>query len=140
MTLPIYYVYAHIDPTTTETIYIGHGKYDRAWTFRSTHRSQEGHYQHLIDLGKNGFIPTDWVFVIDKNLTKDKAKQIEKIWIKEHNPIYNKLKGLGSIRNIHNQELVKKAKELKAQNLYYHQIAKILNFKSAMTAWRYANE
>lgn len=135
-----YYVYFHVDPNLNEIMYIGYGKYDRAWTFRPTTRSQNGHYAHLVNLAKQGYTPADWVKIQDKGLSAILARSIEKEQIAIHKPRYNAHKGLGSIRKLKNPELVKKAKELKSQNLSYSKIAKELGLSHGASAWRYVNE
>lgn len=131
-----YYVYKHVDPLTKSIIYIGHGKLDRAWTFRPTTLNQISHYEHLIELSNAGYTPQDWVKLHKTKLTKEQAKDLEKRLIYKHQPIYNKQRGIGSLTN---KDKINMARNLRNTGLSYTEIAKKMGLKSSMTAWRYAS-
>jgi hypothetical protein len=134
----IYYVYKHIDPRTSELLYIGHGCRGRAWIHgskRSVLRSQD-HLDHLEALTQDGFVATDWVEIVTTGLPKKEACKIEQGLIREHKPLYNKPNGKHLLKLTPDQ--VQKSRELREQGLYYQQIAEIVKV-STMTVYRALN-
>jgi hypothetical protein len=85
-----YYVYHHVDPKTNKAVYVGLGQYDRAWNVRKGHRSVD-HVKWLNEQYEQGYTLHDIVFVTDKNLTKEEAKEKEKETIEVLKPVFNKL-------------------------------------------------
>ena len=138
MTDPIYYVYKHIDPTTKELLYIGHGCRGRAWIHgsrRSVLRSQD-HLDHLECLTQDGFVATDWVFIEQQGLPKKEACKIEQQLIREQNPRYNKSSGKSLLKLT--PEQVGNCRQLRKQGLFYNQIATQVQV-STMTVYRALN-
>ena len=91
----IYYVYKHVDPRTDELLYIGHGCRGRAWVHgsdKSVLRSQE-HLAYLESMTQDGFVASEWVFVLNSGLTKSDACAIEQDLIRKMKPLYNKTQG-----------------------------------------------
>jgi hypothetical protein len=74
----IYYVYLHCDPVSNEIVYVGKGCYGRAWDVT---RNRVGHPEHLAwlkQLSAKGYLPSDWVEIISKNLSEAEAFSLEK--------------------------------------------------------------
>lgn len=134
----IYYVYKHMDPRNGDLLYVGHGSKGRAWTHGSKHtvlRSQE-HLKHLDALLLAGYIPSDWVEVCKRGLTKSEACHIEQEMIRELSPIFNKPMGLNSLRFTEGKQ--KKAMTLRKQGLSYKDIGQKIGL-STMTVYRGLN-
>ncbi len=87
----MYYVYTHTDPRSHELVYIGKGCGNRfkdlnrkgcggrAWDVT---RNRGGHLEHQIwmqNLMIEGYIPSDWVTVIYRNLSELEAFSKEKL-------------------------------------------------------------
>lgn len=132
----IYYIYAHIDPFTKEVIYIGRGTYERAWTYKWNASRDKEHRLYLEDLTKRGFIATEWVKILLRQLTRAEAVKAERIFITEYLPKYNKDKGAGSRTD---KRLIHWSRALRKQGLSYTEIMKRMKLKSPMSAWRYVN-
>jgi len=69
-----HYVYQHVDPTTGEIVYIGMGTGGRAWGILN--KNKKHHLEHrlfLDNLLELGYLPNDWVKIIERNLTKENA-------------------------------------------------------------------
>lgn len=129
-----YYVYKHIDPVTDELLYIGMGSKDRAWHYRVSMSRHKMHMAHLDNLTKAGYLPSDWVNIEQKNLTKEEAKILEKRLIQEYKPKFN-YQDVGGNPRI-NKDMKNKAQELKSQGITGSKAAKALGV-SIMTTWRY---
>ena len=135
---PIYYVYEHVDPDTGEIVYIGHGKFERAWRCSTTnnpthygHRSV-AHAEWLFEMAMHGFTPDSWVNIIQSGLTKKEAARIELSMIHSERPKFNR-----SIRRDKKLD-GSRAQEYRDAGMYYSEIANKLDV-SAMTVWRYLN-
>lgn len=74
----VFYTYTHSDPLTQEVVYVGKGKYGRAWDVTRARSTNHQHSSWLKDMSSLGFIPTDWVCIIDKNLSEKDALYLEK--------------------------------------------------------------
>ncbi len=133
-----YYVYWHIDPNTDEVVYIGHGCKGRAWTHGSRKtalRSQE-HLDWLEEKNNQNFLPTDFVFILLKNLTKNEACAEEQNLIRTYNPRFNKPLGKSLLKiNSEDFELIQ---ELRSNGLSYKKISEETGF-STMTVFRVLN-
>jgi DNA-binding NarL/FixJ family response regulator len=131
-----YYVYLHQDPISKRVLYVGHGKGVRAWSCGSTSRSEE-HVKHLSDMMEQGFIPSDWVVILHRGLSKKQAAYVERGTIKEYgNPQFNK--NFGEKVLVWTKETFATAKGLREDGLSYEKIAKKLGI-SAMTVHRAIN-
>ena len=140
--LPIHYVYKQCHPKTGKCFYVGHGRHERAWRCSTSgdevnygHRNKD-HSEYLFDLQLEGYIPTDWVHIVAKGLTKTEACKIEQELIRELRPTYNKPMGL-SLLTLKGKSL-EKAQRLRKQGLFYNQIAEEIG-SSTMTVWRALN-
>jgi predicted DNA-binding protein (UPF0251 family) len=79
-----FYVYLHVDPRNNETVYVGKGHYGRAWDVT---RCRSQHHQHqawMKELSSLGYLPTDWVQILHKNLTEQEAFSLEKEYLHKH--------------------------------------------------------
>jgi len=74
-----YYVYAHVNED--EIVYIGKGKYSRAW--QSERRSKD-HYEFMINN-----LPYLHVEILINNILEEEALSIEKYLIKKYQPKFN---------------------------------------------------
>jgi len=94
-----YYIYRHVDPTDHRLVYVGLGTGSRAWamgTYRSTKDARYGrrageHDAWMNSLMQKGFLPSDWVHIVEKQLTKEDAHKLELELIKTNQPIYNSI-------------------------------------------------
>lgn len=127
-----YYVYFHVCPLTGQTVYIGHGKIDRAWTCRKPNRQPE-HVAWLKSLFKLGYTLIDIVRIQETSLTKDESKVLEKKHILEIKPLFNRAKGLNSYVPVNKLEL---AKELRNQGKTFKEIGEVMQ-QSTMSAYRW---
>lgn len=73
-----FYVYQHIDPRTNEVVYVGKGCGGRAWDITRSRGEHKEHQNWMIDLTNLGYVPSDWVFIYQKNLCEQDAFSIEK--------------------------------------------------------------
>jgi hypothetical protein len=85
-----HYVYAHRDPSTGETLYIGCGSTDRAWRWHKGGRT-EPHHRVLKSYIDEGHKMEHIVTIIDYNLTHDEASAMEVTLIARHKPVFNHL-------------------------------------------------
>ncbi len=84
--LPIDYVYTHIEPTSETVVYIGSGSKHSAW--EKGHRNFN-HNKWVEKLIQEGYIPNDWIRVVDKNLTIEEAHDLEITMISSLKPRFN---------------------------------------------------
>lgn len=75
--MSLFYVYIHRDPLTREVVYIGKGKYGRAWDVTRCRGQNKGHQLWMMELADLGYTPNDWVEILCKNLTEKEAFQKE---------------------------------------------------------------
>lgn len=129
------YVYQHIDPFTGHIVYVGHGTGHRAWVYTKRLRDQE-HTNFLKDLERKGFTPNDWVIIVDKNLSKETACELERTLIKFYKPIFNKIQGASLLKVT--PKILQEAFELREKGWSFSKIAE--NFDLAtMTIHRAMN-
>ena len=76
-----FYVYYHINKNTSEVVYIGKGKHNRAWNFSDKSRNEDW----VKYKNKNDLI----VKIIVSDLDEEEAFAIERELIKIKNPILN---------------------------------------------------
>lgn len=88
--MELYYVYHHIHPESKEIVYIGVGKFDRAWTCRGGNRSKE-HFQFIKEMEMKKFTLADVVKIYKSGMEKKEAFELERQLIDELRPKYNKL-------------------------------------------------
>ena len=120
-----YYVYKHIDRWDRggTIIYVGHGTGARAWTCNLPHRDEE-HAKALHEFMQRGEIPSDWVQIEKKGLTKQEACELERRLIRMFRPRFNKVQGAALLKVT--PELLEQAFELREKGLSYSKIAEEL--------------
>lgn len=90
-----YYVYTHRDPDTQRCKYAGMGIGARAWAYRSggaftsSSTRHADHAEYLQDLIDAGHSPDSWVQIVAGNLSKEAAREIERVLIREWKPCFN---------------------------------------------------
>ena len=133
-----YYVYSHVDPTTGELMYIGHGYGPRAWIHgsRKTVLRSQDHLDWLHRMNTLHFLPTDYVIILERNLTKAVACKHEQQYIRTLNPLFNKPQGLQNMKVT--KDSLEVMKGLRDEGFYYREIAEQLNL-STMTVYRALN-
>lgn len=134
----VYYVYKHVDPRNGELLYVGHGFKGRAWIHGSENtclRSQT-HTELLDEITDQGYLPTDWVQILERGLTKKSACLVEQALIRELKPRFNKPQGLQILKIT--PELFSRMKNLRAEGFSYKEIAESLGL-SPMTVHRALN-
>jgi hypothetical protein len=74
-----YYVYKHVDPITSEIVYVGKGCHGRAWDVTRARTENKDHQKWMLELCDKGYTPDDWVILIHKGLSeKDSfSKEVE---------------------------------------------------------------
>ena len=89
-----YYVYLHKDPTTKEIVYVGKGRHGRAWDVTRCRTENKDHQNWMLEQSEKGFLPSDWVTILEKNLTEKEAFSAETVWMHEHgSPEFNRTSG-----------------------------------------------
>ncbi len=78
-----YYVYCHVAPDG-EIVYVGKGCGGRAWDVTRARRENHAHSDWMIALCEQGHIPTDWVVILNSNLSEKEARRKETEYIHEH--------------------------------------------------------
>lgn len=73
-----FYVYLHKDPLTEEVVYVGKGKYGRAWDVTRSRGNSKEHQTWMQKLSLSGYLPCDWVTILEKNLSEAQAFSLEK--------------------------------------------------------------
>lgn len=140
------YVYLHIHPETEEVVYVGHGTNERAWrctALKTTttedsiygHRSRE-HADWCQALILEGYVPNDWVQIIERSLDKTYACKLEQKLIREIKPKFNKAMGQKLLKL--NKKQLEKAENMRSQGYFYTNIADELKV-ATMTVWRALN-
>lgn len=89
----LYYVYQHFHPLTEEVVYIGKGCHGRAWDVTRCRNQHKEHQDWMKELCINGFIPTDWVFIVKRGLLEEEAYTLEHNLINQGCPIFNRQSG-----------------------------------------------
>lgn len=129
----MHYVYAHIDPETSQLLYVGQGQRHRAWEYYS-HPRPDGtywvgrtpeHRDHLLSLVSKGYLPCDWVHIVERQLSKKDAKQIEHDLIELTSPMFNKKPGLAQLALTKDQ--VARAIQMRKDGKYFREIAEEFN-------------
>jgi len=82
------YVYKHLDPRSGETLYVGLGQDERAWTL--LHRKQD-HVEYMRSLEVHGYCPGDWVEIVQKGLSRAEGFRLEADLIRALTPRFNQV-------------------------------------------------
>lgn len=149
--LSTYYVYEHRDPQTDELVYIGIGRAWRAWATGSSRftnpaskaygRRDLWHAGWLEDQYEKGFLPSEWVKITHRQLSKELATTIEKGLIEGYRPKFNKNHNKDNKeRRKYTEEDIQKIQALRAEGKSYKTIQEELGYSSPMTVWRIDNE
>lgn len=83
MTNDIFYVYYHVDPFDKEVVYVGKGKYGRAWDVTRSRCKNHEHMKWMKQLTEEGLLPSNWVRIIASGLSEKDAYRLEKEQIQE---------------------------------------------------------
>lgn len=86
----MYYVYAHKDPTTKEIVYIGKGKGGRAWDVTRCRSQHKEHQDWMVALLEQGYLPSDWVIILHKQLSEKEAFDAETSYLQSRLYKYNR--------------------------------------------------
>lgn len=134
-----FYVYKHIDPTTLELLYIGYGSKERAWRcgHKGTAFRSVKYTEYMDAMLSSGYIPSDWVIIIERGLTKEEAYNLEQKLIVDLKPRFNVTHGEAQSARATPKEVQQMIFEYRKQGLSYKQIAKKTG-KSVMTTIRYS--
>lgn len=90
----VFYVYQHVDPQTRDIVYVGKGKHGRAWDVTRCRNQHKEHQDWMKELCKFGYVPCDWVVIIEQGLSEEEAFLLEKEWLHSNGcPIYNRQSG-----------------------------------------------
>lgn len=76
-----FYVYLHVDPRTNEVVYVGKGKYGRAWDVTRCRSLNKEHQEWMKELSSYGFVPSDWVIIYNKGMSEEAAFLLEKEYL-----------------------------------------------------------
>lgn len=136
------YVYKHVDPTTEQLLYVGKGTGQRAWACtggyadaRYGNRSK-AHSAHLKALMSRGYLPCDWVQIVQRGLSASAAFKLETELIGSLKPRFNSVMGMKNLKLSLNQ--IKLARELRAKGMAYAAVASAID-TSTMTVYRVLN-
>ena len=152
-----YYVYFHFDPRDNTIVYVGMGQGSRAWAMGSYRqvnpkakqygRRDKEHAEWLDLLYLEGYLPDEWVKIISKGLTKQEAAELEREFIEDHRPKFNKQHNPDHNFSRVPDDVSAFAKALRGLKYSYTQIAYLLGGESlvsrenkkAMSIWRMIN-
>jgi hypothetical protein len=123
-----FYVYLHKDPTTGEVVYVGKGKYGRAWDVTRCRTKNQDHQNWMKELCLRGFVPTDWVELLFKNLTENEAFQHEKEYLHRKGTLkFNKQSGQNQHQSKMTNEQARQAYVLASKGVKHKTIADLFN-------------
>lgn len=88
-----WYVYQHLDPETHEIVYVGHGTLGRAWDVSRNRNQHIDHQDWMYGLTSKGYIPSDWARILQANLTKEEARELEKEYLQSRTYRFNRQRG-----------------------------------------------
>ena len=127
-----------------EIVYVGHGTNERAWRCTTLNEQKTANYGHRSsdhtawcqDLIRRGWLPSDWVQIVERNLDKSAACIEEQRLVRLYRPKFNQPLGekLLKIKG----EILSEAKRLREQGLSYLDIGREIGF-STMAIWRALN-
>jgi hypothetical protein len=135
----MYYVYVHYDPATEDWVYIGHGKGSRAWYFNggeSNSARSVAHNTWCQAMCNLGYLPTEFVTVLERGLTKEQACLLEQRLIREERTAFNAIIGQGILKMT--PDKVALCRQLREKGVAYGVIAKEIGL-STMAVWRALN-
>lgn len=134
-----FYVYKHVDPDTGDLLYLGKGSGQRAWMClggyddtRYGHRSRE-HAERLNGFMDKGYLPCDWVVIVERGLTSSAAMKKEQELIRTLKPLFNRVLGK-KICKVNLAGLVR-MREMRLRGQSYKTIADQFHI-STLTAYR----
>lgn len=133
-----YYVYFHVCPITSEVKYVGHGWKSRAWVHggRKTVARSQPHYDWLRDINIKGFLPCDYVKVVERGLSKPDACKLEQRYIRDLSPEFNRPQGLSMLKVT--PDILARMRELRGEGLSYKDVGYAVGV-APMTAYRALN-
>lgn len=126
-----YYVYSHIDPETSEVLYIGRGYGPRAYATNSSSPKRgysdrhPNHSLRLHQLMNEGYLPHEWVKFVFRNITREDSKKYEARLIKEYSPKFNRKPGVD--KRIFSEEELSKINKMREDKVSYDKIGQYLN-------------
>lgn len=139
LSTPFHYVYYHVDPETLDIAYIGSGQKERAWISRKNNRHPE-HFEWLQSLENKGFIPSDWVVILDRFPTKEAAKLEEQTLIAQYKPKYNRMGVAPHLWCMtFTTDEIEMIKALRSDGMSYSKIAEEVG-RSVTGVWRVCND
>ena len=131
----IYYVYFHIDPESSEVVYVGKGSRGRAWHCAESNSRGEDHALWMNGLIQEGFTPDAWVKIVESSLEEAEAFQLEKEEVDTRRPKFNSKKdGACKLTSFDLEEI----KFWRDRGLSYEKIADKIG-SSTMTVFRAYN-
>lgn len=80
------YIYAHINPLTSEVLCIGQGRGYRCWDSKGR---SDPHLTFMENLQRQGYAPTQWGVILIASITGEEAREIEHLLIKQIKPAFN---------------------------------------------------
>lgn len=72
-----FYVYTHHDMETQDIVYIGKGKYGRAWDVTRSRGQHKEHQECMMEMCRQGYVPSDWVSIVQSGMTEKEAFELE---------------------------------------------------------------
>lgn len=100
------------------------------------HRSKE-HSDYLVRLMEKGYLPHEWIEFRHTMLSKEKARELEKEYIRVYKPLFNRASGKKLLK--FNIEEIKQVLDLRSKGLSYKNIGEKMNC-STMAAYRIINK
>jgi hypothetical protein len=92
-----FYVYVHFDMETHDIVYIGKGKYGRAWDVTRARGDHKEHQEWMMEMCRQGYVPSDWVSIAQSGMTEKEALELEKRML--HNTGVTRFNRQGGQRN-----------------------------------------
>lgn len=121
-----YYTYLHIEPDSDplEVVYVGKGRYGRAWDVTRCRSRNSEHQSWMQELSKLGYIPTDWAVILEKNLTEDEAYRLEREYMHNNGaPRFNRNTGENNHQAKMTNEQAREAFRLAKEGVRHQTIA-----------------
>ena len=120
-----YYVYVHFEPDyELEIVYVGKGKYGRAWDVTRNRKYNSEHFEWMEELYELGYLPTDWTKIIHRGLSEKDAFDIEKAYMHNNGaPVFNKNAGQYNHQAKLTNEQAREAYRLAKSGMLHQEIA-----------------